>query len=278
MFLTPFQEGGVMNREPAVAGHFYPGSADKLIETINGMIGEAARSPALGVVSPHAGYVFSGPVAGALFANVAVPDVCVILAPNHTGADSASFSVWPDGKWLMPMGDVPVDAYLCGALIKSCSLAEADESAHLREHSAEVQVPFLQAVNPDVAIVPVIVSSYDLGELQEFGRSLAALIKEGSDDVLVLASSDMTHYESHESAGEKDKMALEKILALDEGGLLNTVAEHRISMCGVSPTIAMLACCKELGANKAELVLYQTSGDVSGDYAQVVGYAAVAVR
>ncbi|GAF71674.1 unnamed protein product [marine sediment metagenome] len=133
-------------------------------------------------------------------------------------------------------------------------------------------------MNPDVRIVPIVISSHDLGRLQEFGRSLAALIKERPDDVLVIASSDMTHYESQESAGEKDKMAIDRILALDEEGLLNTVAEHRISMCGVAPTIAMLVSCKELGAGKAELVCYQTSGDASGDYQQVVGYAGVVVR
>lgn len=267
-----------MNRKPAVAGSFYPDNGKELEESVRALMEKAEASPALGVVSPHAGYMYSGPVAGALFARVAVPDICVVLAPDHTGMGSSPFAVWPGGQWLMPMGDVSVDEDFCGRLLRSCNLAKPDEDAHLREHSAEVQIPFLQAVNPNVRIAPVIVSSGELMSLQEFGRSLAGVIRETEGQVLVVASSDMTHYESQESAREKDKMAIDMITSLNEAGLLGTVAENNITMCGVAPTAAMLACCKELGAGEAGLVRYQTSGDITGEFLRVVGYAAIIVR
>jgi AmmeMemoRadiSam system protein B len=267
-----------MDRKPAVAGAFYPGTGEDLEKAVASYMEEAERSPALGVVSPHAGYMYSGPVAGAVFGRVTVPDLCVILAPNHTGAGAAAFSVWADGRWLMPTGEVPVDEEFAIRLLKSCSAAAADEGAHGREHSAEVQIPFLQAVNPSVRIVPVVISSHNVNALQEFGRCLAEVIKGTSGDVLVVASSDMTHYESQESANAKDRLAIDKVLALDESGLFQVVVENRISMCGVAPTASMLACCKELGASKAKLVKYQTSGDVTGDLLQVVGYAGIVIR
>ena len=193
-----------MDREPAVAGSFYPDGAKELEKSVRALIEDAEASPALGVVSAHAGYMYSGPVAGALFARVVVPDICVVLAPNHTGMGSSQFAVWPDGQWLMPMGRVQVDEDFCDRLLRSCDLAKPDEDAHLKEHSAEVQIPFLQAVNPNVRIVPVIVSSGEPMALQEFGRGLAGVIKKTEGEVLVVASSDMTHYESQESAREKE--------------------------------------------------------------------------
>lgn len=267
-----------MNREPAVAGSFYPGDGKELEESVHALMGEAEPCPALGVVSPHAGYMYSGPVAGALFGRIVVPDTCVILAPNHTGMGNSSFSVWPEGEWVMPMGNVPVDEQFCSKLLQSCDLAEPDESTHMKEHSAEVQIPFLQAANRGVRIVPVVISSGEVAPLRKFGKDLAGVIEGAQGQVLVVASSDMTHYESQESAREKDRMAIDMITALDEEGLLSTVSRNRITMCGVAPTAAMLACCKELGAKEAELVRYQTSGDITGDFLQVVGYAAIIVR
>ncbi len=267
-----------MDRRPAVAGSFYPGTKQELESTIGSMMEKAEAAAAIGVVSPHAGYMYSGPVAGALFSRTVVPDLCVILAPNHTGMGRAPFAVWPDGKWLMPMGDVPVDEEFSLRLLQSYPAAVVDQEAHGTEHSAEVQVPFLQAVNPSVRIVPIVVSSHDVDALRGFGRALAGVIRDTAGDVLVVASSDMTHYESRESAGRKDRMAIDRVLALDEEGLFEVVARNRISMCGVAPTISMIACCRELGAKEAELVRYQTSGDVTGDFLKVVGYAGIAVR
>ena len=267
-----------MDRTPAVAGSFYPGTKKELESTIGSMIEKSEAGTAIGVVSPHAGYIYSGPVAGALFRRTIVPDLCVILAPNHTGAGRSPFAVWPDGKWLMPMGDVPVDEDFALKLLQACPMAAADQDAHMMEHFAEVQVPFLQAMNPSVRIVPVVVSSHDVDALQGFGKALAGVIRDTAGDVLVVASSDMTHYESQESAKAKDMAAIDKVLALDEEGLLGVVVKKRISMCGVAPTVAMLACCRELGAKEAELVKYQTSGDVTGDLLKVVGYAGIVVR
>jgi len=200
--LLQVKKGNSYKHEPAVAGSFYPGSGKELEESVRVLMEKAEASSALGVVSPHAGYMYSGPVAGALFARVIVPDICVVLAPKHTRMGSSQFAVWPDGQWLMPMGRVQVDEDFCGRLLRSCDLTGPDEDAHLEEHSAEVQIPFLQAVNPDVRIVPVIVSSGELKALQEFGRSLAGVIKKTEGEVLVVASSDMTHYEDQESASE----------------------------------------------------------------------------
>jgi len=267
-----------MDRTPAVAGSFYAGTREELERSVASCMEEAERVPALGVVSPHAGYMYSGPVAGALFSRVEVPDLCVILAPLHRGFPSAHFSVWADGKWLMPTGDVPVDEEFSLKLLQSYPAAAADPGAHEAEHSAEVQVPFLQAVNPSVRIVPVVISSHDVDALREFGKALAGIIRDTAGDVLVVASSDMTHYESKESAEKKDRLAIDRVLALDEEGLFEVVARNHISMCGVAPTISMLACCRELGAKDAELVRYRTSGDVTGDFAEVVGYAGIVVR
>lgn len=267
-----------MDRKPAVAGSFYPSDGTELEEEVRSLIAEAEPSPALGVVSPHAGYVYSGSVAGALFGRVVVPDICVILAPNHTGAGVSPFAVWPDGKWLMPMGDIPVDSEFCGRLLRSCPLVESDEDAHIREHSIEVQIPFLQAVNPSLQIVPVVISSRDITSLQKFGRCLADVIEDTDGQVLVVASSDMTHYESRESAERKDRLAIDMIAELDEEGLLRTVVGNGITMCGVAPTVAMLVCCKRLGAKDTQLVGYGTSGDVTGDFIQVVGYASIVIR
>lgn len=267
-----------MDRRPFVAGTFYPENGVELARAVASYMEERERTLALGVVSPHAGYIYSGSVAGAVFSRVVVPDVCVILAPNHTGVGNASFAVWAEGAWLMPGGDVPVDEEFARKLLQGCSAAAADEDAHGREHSAEVQVPFLQAVNPAVRIVPVVISSHDLAALRDFGEVLAGVIRDTAGDVLVVASSDMTHYEDGDSARVQDQLAIDTILALDEEGLLQVVVENRISMCGVAPTVAMLTCCRELGAREAELIKYQTSGDVTGDYLQVVGYAGLAVR
>ncbi len=211
-----------------------------------------------------------------------LPDMAEIVDGVHSLDPSAGVDIGKVkeeyGDSLVLMGNVSVDEDFCGRLLRSCNLAKPDEDAHLREHSAEVQIPFLQAVNPNVRIVPVIVSSGEPMALQEFGRGLAGVIKKTEGEVLVVASSDMTHYESQESARKKDKMAIDMITSLNEAGLLSTVAENNITMCGAAPTATMLACCNELGADEAGLVRYQTSGDITGDFLRVVGYAAIIVK
>ncbi|MBI5360706.1 MAG: AmmeMemoRadiSam system protein B [Planctomycetes bacterium] len=266
-----------MLRHPAVAGAFYDATKAGLEKTLKKLTEQVEnKTTCLGVVSPHAGYIYSGPVAGKVFSAINIPDTVVILAPNHTGQGHA-FSIWDQGKWQMPLGDVQVDAELCLLIEKESDVVVADASAHLREHSAEVQVPFLQYFNPGVRIAPVIIGSTDFDELKDFGVHLADAVRKHGKETLIVASSDMTHYETDTSARKKDNLAIAEILALDEGGLYDVVHKYGITMCGFAPTIAMLACVKALGAKEAKLIKYQTSGEVSGDYNQVVGYAGIVI-
>ena len=267
-----------MTRKPFVAGQFYPGNRNELRATIAALVDPAAVPvPAIAVVSPHAGYVYSGPVAGAVFAAVRVPATVVILGPAHHEIGPL-FALQAHGGWLTPLGESPIDEPLAGRLLAGCSLIEEDEGAHRREHSLEVQLPFLQYFRPDVAIVPLCVSYEARAEhLEALGRGLAVAVREGSGETLMVASTDMSHYVSRKTAEIKDKLAIRRVLELDPRGLIETVTAERISMCGFQPTAAVLFAALGLGATKAELVRYQTSGDASGDYSQVVGYAGVRI-
>ena len=267
-----------MKRKPFVAGQFYPGRAGELRAMIKGMIDPQARKEkAIAVISPHAGYVYSGPVAGAVFSSVILPPTCVILGPAHRDI-TPRFAIQTSGSWTTPLGDVPIETSLAGAIMSLEPLVKDDAPAHLHEHSLEVQVPFLQFFEEAVAIVPICISyqaSYE--DLAGLGRTLAKAIGGFGSDVLIVASTDMSHYISREAAAKKDNLAIEKILALDSEGLFQTVVRENISMCGFQPVTAALAAVKDLGALKAELIRYQTSGDVTGDYREVVGYAGIRI-
>lgn len=265
-----------MSRIPAVADMFYPGDKDRLNEQLAGFISPAhERKKAIAAVSPHAGYIYSGGVAGAVFSLIEIPQAVVILGPNHRGI-GASVAVSASGTWQMPLGSVPINQALAESIMNA-SLSgvriEDDPSAHKMEHSIEVQVPFLQFLRPDVSIVPIALSHIPFDSCQKIAQALATGVKNYGKDVLLVASTDMTHYESQNSAKAKDQLAMDRILALDPRGLLETVSSRGISMCGVIPTTIVLEASKTLGARKVELARYATSGDVSGDYAQVVGYA-----
>lgn len=267
-----------MVRQPAVAGQFYPGNLNKLKEQLNGFIdSECEKIHVLGAISPHAGYIYSGRVAGSVFSQIKAPDTAIILAPNHTGYGT-HYSVWPDGAWRTPMGDVSIDEDLADRLVFACDLLTKDYDAHIYEHSAEVILPFLQHINPKIKIVVIVIMSRQLNELKEIGRCISGVIKDYRPDTLLVASSDMTHQESESSANKKDKMAIDEILKLNEDGLYNKVEEMDISMCGVYPAISMLVCSKERGASSASLTKYETSGKTTGDYNRVVGYAGVIVK
>jgi AmmeMemoRadiSam system protein B len=267
-----------MIREPVVAGQFYPGSSDGLKRMIASMVDDRAEKvDAIGLVSPHAGYIYSGIVAGAVLSRVKFKDTFVILGPNHTGRGKA-FSIMTKGTWKTPLGEVEIDSELGKLILASSSHLEEDHLAHQFEHSLEVQVPFLQYFKPDVRIVPIILTHASGAAYKKIGMELASAIKESKKRVVILASSDMTHYESHESARSKDRRAIEAILDLDEDELLRRVEEFGISMCGYAPVVSLISAAKELGARKAELVKYQTSGDTSGDYSSVVGYAGILVK
>jgi AmmeMemoRadiSam system protein B len=267
-----------MIRSSVVAGQFYPGSSDALKGMIESMVDDnVEKVEAVGLVSPHAGYIYSGMVAGAVISRVKFKDTFVILGPNHTGRGKA-FSIMTEGKWETPLGMIEIDSELGKRILASSSYLEEDHVAHQFEHSLEVQLPFLQYFKPDVRIVPVLIAHASGATYKKIGRELASAIKGSKKGIVILASSDMTHYEPHETARRKDRQAIEAILDLDEDELLRRVDEFDISMCGYAPVVALISTAKELGAKNAELVKYQTSGDTSGDYSSVVGYAGILVK
>lgn len=267
-----------MKRTPAVAGHFYSGSAGLLDREVGGLVDETLpKSDAIGVLSPHAGLVYSGKVAGLVYSSITMPDVFVILGPNHTGL-GADISVMASGTWEMPNGPVEVDGELAASILEGCPGMESDTLAHLREHSIEVQLPFIQHFARNVAIVPITIMSGRYESLQALGEAIGRAVEASDRRVTIVASSDMTHYEPDKVAREKDRMALDRVLAVDPRGLYQVVREKRISMCGYAPAIAMLVAALHLGATTTEEVMYMTSGDVNRDYSSVVGYAGVVIR
>ncbi len=264
-----------MVRKPAVAGYFYPRKAASLRALLEKMVDpQAKKEKARGVVSPHAGFSYSGFVAGAVYSSVVLPEHFLILGPSHRGQRSL-FGIMIEGSWETPLGEVPIDTALAEALLRSSPLIQEEEAAHGEEHSLEVQLPFLQYLRSSgFSFVPVSVSpAADFGSLEELGNALEAAIREVGRDVLIVASTDMSHYVSQEKAREKDFLAIERIQALDARGLYDIVQARAISMCGFQPTTAAILAAKGLGASRADLVRYMTSGDTSGDYHQVVGYA-----
>ncbi len=267
-----------MQRHPAVAGQFYPGQSAPLLKMVEGFLAPAlpGNGKAIGIVSPHAGYIYSGRVAGETFASVAVPESVVILGPNHRGHGSRA-ALFARGSWLSPLGEVNIDEELADSVLRHCPVVTVDEGAHLQEHSLEVQVPFIQARSPKARIVPLCLGMADLKTLLSLGEGLAEALKEGEGETLLVASSDMTHYEPAETARRKDMLAIDHILALDPEGLYGTVRDEGISMCGVVPTVVMLAAARKLGARQGRLVRYANSGEVSGEFSEVVGYAGVVI-
>jgi AmmeMemoRadiSam system protein B len=267
-----------MIRQPVVAGMFYPGSASSLSMQLDSFLREdVVKEDVLGVISPHAGYMYSGQVAGAAISRVALKDTFVIIGPNHTGLGEP-FSVIVEGIWRTPLGDVVIDSVLAERILEASQNLQDDAIAHMEEHSIEVQLPFLQYLKPDIKIVPIVLARGSGVEYKEIGHAVAEAINSVGRGVVVMASSDMNHYEPQHIAEEKDNKAIEAILRLDEDELLQRVGEFRISMCGYGPTICLISACKELGATSAELVMHQTSGDVTGDYRSVVGYAGILVK
>jgi AmmeMemoRadiSam system protein B len=267
-----------MIREPIAAGQFYPGSSDGLRRMLESMVDDRAdKVDAIGLISPHAGYIYSGMVAGAVISKITFNDTFVILGPNHTGRGEG-FSIMTKGSWRTPLGDTEIDTELGKQILRSSSYLQEDHVAHQFEHSLEAQLPFLQYFKPDVRIVPIVMAHARGNVYKKIGKELAGAIKESKKKVTILASSDMTHYEPQESARKKDNKAIEAILNLDEDELLRRVADFDISMCGYAPVVSLIVAAKEMGAKKAELVKYQTSGDASGDYSSVVGYAGILLK
>jgi len=268
-------------RHPAVAGRFYPRDPDDLRTEAHGYLSQAtsanqAPSKAIGCIAPHAGYIYSGHVAGAVFARVEIPQRCIVLCPNHTGMGRA-LAIMSEGAWETPLGDVPIDTQLATALKQRFLALQEDSAAHRAEHAVEVELPFLQLRQPELKFVPIALGTWQFEPLEQLGKALADVIGAQKDLVLIVASSDMNHYESDTITRVKDHRAIERILTLDPRGLYDVVTQQNISMCGFGPAVAMLTAARQLGAKSAELVKYATSGDVSGDRDRVVGYAGVVV-
>lgn len=266
-----------MIRKPVVAGQFYPQVEATLNKMLSKLIDVSSEKEEVkGVIMPHAGYVYSGYVAGATISKAVIKKTAIILGTNHTGRGE-SFAITTKGSWETPLGEVKIDTEIAESILKESALLKEDTVAHLYEHSIEVIVPFLQYLKKDIKIVPIVVSGGGTQEYQQLGKELATGFKKIGRSALFIASSDFTHYESREAAEGKDRLAIDAISALDEVLLFNTVREKNISMCGVAPVCVLMRASKELGAKKAGLVKYQTSGDISGDYSSVVGYAGLVI-
>lgn len=267
-----------MKRNPAVAGQFYPLGAAAIEKQVFAFVEKNdKKTKAIGIIAPHAGYIYSGPVAGSVYSKIELKPTYIIIGPNHTGRGKP-YSIMSEGEWAMPQGEAKIDDELAKTLLHKSEFLEEDFMAHAYEHSIEVQLPFLQHFKKAFKFVPIIISYAEGHEYQAIGREIARVIKDLKRDVLIIASSDMTHYESQENARSKDTQAIEAILKLDEEELIKRVDKLGISMCGYAPVAVMLSAAKELGAKSAELVKYQTSGDITGDYSSVVGYAGIIVK
>lgn len=266
-----------MIRQAAVAGQFYPDSQSALIRELQGLLPFVKEKKRLiGAISPHAGYIYSGSAAGQLLAGIELPRTVVILGPNHHGVGALA-ALSPEDGWQTPLGLVPIEKRLAGLIQQHIPAVQQDSSAHRNEHSIEVQIPFLQYIRPDISIVPICLAFGDYAGCELLGKGLAAAIRDFGEEVLILASSDMTHYESASTAKRKDKLALECVQAFDAKGLVDVCRAEMITMCGVIPAAVMLVAAKALGATTVELVSYTNSGQITGDENEVVAYAAVAV-
>ncbi len=268
-------------RMPVVAGRFYPKEAESIKKEISGFVKEnqGVKLKAIGCLLPHAGYIYSGRVAATTLAQIDIPDRVILLGPNHTGNGSVC-SIMTDGIWQTPLGNVKIDNKLALLILSGSKYLEDDSLAHIDEHSLEVELPMLQYFKNDFEIVPIAFLSQELSVLKQVGKDIANVLRESNykHRVMLLASSDMTHYEADNQARAKDKKAIEAILALDEDKLIQEIDDFKISMCGSAPVAVMLSAAKALGAKSGQLTLYQTSGDVTGDKASVVGYAGIIIK
>lgn len=268
----------MIKRSPAVAGQFYYGTASRLKSQVEQyIIKDVEKEKIIGAVSPHAGLIYSGHVAGALYSRIKFPKTFILIGPNHTGIGS-KISLMASGQWDIPTGSFLIDEKLSKKILSKSDLFKNDPSAHIYEHSLEVQLPFISYFSTEVKILPITVMIASLEECKEAGRVIAESIKESDYDVTIIASSDMSHYEPDSIARKLDYLAINEILSLNPEGLYNIVHKEKISMCGYQPATIMLYASKILGAKEALLVKYATSGDVSSDYESVVGYASIIVK
>lgn len=265
-----------MVREPAVAGRFYPSDPVELSALIRECVaptdatGSSVRVKACLV--PHAGYIYSGPVAGAVFGRIHIPPKIIILGIRHRPPGSPA-AIMSNGSWKTPLGEVPIDTALASRLRAACPLLNEDAVAHSREHSLEVEIPFLQMLAPGFTFVPIALGGVAFESLTQIGEGIGQVLAETKEELLLVTSSDLNHYEDDATTRIKDRMAIEQLLKMDARGLFDTCRENAISMCGLGPAVAMLTAMKRLGAKHAQLIRYTTSAERSGDLSAVVGYA-----
>jgi AmmeMemoRadiSam system protein B len=268
-----------MIREPAVAGRFYPANPRELKKQIKQFSGGALAAPklrALGCVVPHAGYMYSGHVTGAVFQRLELPAKFIILCPRHY-REGQAMAIMSEGTWRTPLGEARIDSAMAVELKNACNLLREDSVAHQVEHSLEVQLPFLQELAGDFQFVPIALGTDRFAALEELGRAIGDVMAGQKERALIVASSDMNHYESDDVTRAKDRKAIDQILKLDARGLYDTVRHEGITMCGFGPAVSMMTAAKQLGATRAEVIRYATSGDITGDREEVVGYAGIVV-
>ncbi len=268
-----------MIRKAAFAGSFYPSDAQDLRAALGRLLQpSAAKAPAKAIIAPHAGYYYSGQVAAATYSSVVLPRRYILLCPNHTGV-GAPISIQSAGRWETPLGTVKIDKEVADLVRKHCLVVQESPQAHSKEHAIEVHLPFLQQLlSGGFRFVPISVGTVRLESLMELGRGLAAAIRECADPVLLVASSDMNHFEDAESTRRKDAQAIDCIRRLDSRKLFETVHRCQISMCGYGTAIAVIEASRAQGATRAELVSYSHSGEVNGELSSVVGYAGVVIH
>lgn len=266
-------------RKPAVCGSFYPAGVTSLRKQIDALADKkAAKNDIIACILPHAGYMYSGAVAVKTLSEVNIKDRIILLGPNHTGMGEP-FSIMASGAWETPFGKINIDSFLAAKILSKSQYLKNNDLAHRYEHSLEVELPILQYFKAGFQIVPIVIASDKISVLKSLGQNIADSIKEAGvlDSTLIIASSDMTHYESGENARFKDNAAIESILELDEEGLNSKVRQLNISMCGYAPVSVALTASKLLGAKSAKVIKYANSGDTTGDYSSVVGYAGITI-
>ncbi len=267
-------------RQPAAAGQFYPSSEKSLKEQISEFVKKKiTKQDAIACMLPHAGYIYSGRVAVETVSSINIKDNVVLLGPNHTGYGK-KLSIMSQGSWQTPLGNIKINTDLAKKMLHLWDNLEDDSLAHLYEHSLEVELPILQYFKTNFSIVPIAILSNEIDMLKKLGAVIASAIQNANlnNSVLIIASSDMTHYEPEKIAFEKDNAAINAILELNEDKLIKKIRELDITMCGYAPAIAMITAAKTLGAKNAKLIKYQTSGDVTGDKNSVVGYAGIVIQ
>jgi len=265
-------------REPAVAGQFYASDPKTLRRVIESFIEkQEPKLEARAAVVPHAGYIYSGSVTGMVFSSVLLPKRVIFLGPNHSGM-GAALALSPADAWRTPLGVVPVDREINRILLAECPELREDPLAHSREHSLEVQIPFFQVLQPDFSFSAICVRTTEYETLEALGHAMARTIQALGETVMLVASSDMTHYETAETASKQDQFAIDRVLAIDPRGLYKVVLEKDITMCGFAPTVSVLIACSDLGASAGRLIRYTNSGHASGDFDQVVAYAGMVIE